>query len=83
MVDAMRNLTGANFEAVKAVYLLGSPRHKPGLECNVDIDGGDTTKYAKGVFANSGNGIPDIWVPKTLDVCNFVCLTPEFSCTRQ
>nr|CFW93879.1 cutinase 1 [Blastobotrys adeninivorans] len=69
-VSALPKLTGASFDAVKAVFLIGDPMHKPGLACNVDTQGGKSTADASGLEAYLG-GIPDEWVSKTMDVCNF------------
>nr|CFW93880.1 cutinase 2 [Blastobotrys adeninivorans] len=69
-VSALPKLTGDSFDAVKAVFLIGNPMHKSGLECNVDTLGGKSTAYANGLEAYLG-GIPDEWVSKTMDVCNF------------
>ena len=71
-VDALPQLTGASFDAVKGVFLIGNPDHKAGLECNVDTNGGTTTLNVNGISARLSPGIPANWVPKTLDVCNFV-----------
>ncbi|TQV94263.1 cutinase-like protein [Cordyceps javanica] len=70
VVDALPQLTGAAFDAVKGVFLIGNTRHEPGLACNVDMQGGDKTKDAAGIFYQQGNGIPQDWVSKSLDVCN-------------
>jgi hypothetical protein len=76
-VDALPRLTGASFNAVKGVFLIGNPDHKAGLECNVDTNGGSTTKNVNGISARFSPGIPSNWVPKTLDVCNFVRHLPH------
>lgn len=68
-VNAMSKLTGANFNAVKGVFLIGDPAHKSGLTCNVDNNGGTTTRNVNGLSARVGGGIPSNWVAKTLDVC--------------
>jgi hypothetical protein len=70
-VNAMPKLTGAAFDAVKSVFLIGDPAHKAGLTCNVDNKGGDTTRKVSGLSAVLGKGIPSNWVEKTLDVCIF------------
>ncbi|KAN0060193.1 hypothetical protein ACQY0O_007522 [Thecaphora frezii] len=67
-VDAMPKLTGANFDAVKGVVLIGNPKHRSGLACNVDGNGGTTTKFVNGLSAALGQ-IPDNWVGKTTDIC--------------
>ena len=67
-VGALSQLTGANFDAVKGVFLIGDPRHTAGLACNVDASGGKTTASATGLESYQG-GIPSNWVSKTLDVC--------------
>jgi hypothetical protein len=72
VVDALRKLTGPAFDAVKGVFLIGNTRHERGLACNVDMQGGDKTKYTTGILYLTGMGIPTDWVPKTLDVCNVV-----------
>jgi hypothetical protein len=69
----MPKLTGASFDAVKGVFLIGNPEHKSGLACNVDATGGTTTKNVNGLEAFKG-GIPANWVSKTLDVCIYVSL---------
>ena len=71
-VNAMSKLTGASFDAVKGVFLIGDPAHKAGLECNVDNKGGSTTKNVSGLSAALGGGIPSSWVAKTKDVCIYV-----------
>ncbi|KAJ4376796.1 hypothetical protein N0V86_006914 [Didymella sp. IMI 355093] len=70
-VNAMPKLTGAAFDAVKGVFLIGDPAHKAGLTCNVDNNGGTTTRNVRGLSAALGGGIPSNWVEKTLDVCIF------------
>ncbi|KAK6829498.1 cutinase [Apiospora arundinis] len=69
-VNAMGRLTGANFDAVKGAFLIGNPDHKAGLACNVDVNGGSTTKNVNGLSVFLGS-IPQNWVSKTLDVCAF------------
>ena len=70
-VNALSRLTGASFDAVKGVFLIGDPEHKSGLICNVDNNGGTTTRDVNGL-ESYGGGIPSIWVSKTLDVCIYV-----------
>ncbi|GAP92450.1 putative cutinase 1 [Rosellinia necatrix] len=70
-VNAMPSLTGASFEAVKGVFLIGDPHHKSGLACNVDNNGGTTTKDVNGLSAALTGGIPEEWIGKTSDVCIF------------
>ncbi|KAJ6784807.1 hypothetical protein PWT90_08064 [Aphanocladium album] len=70
--DALPQLQGAAFEAVKAVVLLGNPEHQPDLTCNVDGHGGELTLKAKGFFSVGKEGIPPTWVSKSLDICNFL-----------
>nr|OQO28070.1 hypothetical protein B0A51_06620 [Rachicladosporium sp. CCFEE 5018] len=71
-VDAMSELTGASYDAVKGVLLFGNPKHKSGLACNVDQNGGATTLNVNGISASRYSaGIPANWVAKTLDVCNY------------
>jgi hypothetical protein len=79
-VNAMSQLTGASFDAVKGVFLIGDPAHKAGLTCNVDNNGGTTTRNVNGLSAALGRGIPSNWQAKTLDVCIFVSgpLLPYF-----
>ena len=67
-VDAMPQLTGSSFNAVKGVILIGNPEHKPNLACNVDNNGGKTT-YSSYGLENYKAGIPSSWVSKTLDIC--------------
>ncbi|OAA82413.1 Cutinase [Akanthomyces lecanii RCEF 1005] len=68
--DALPELTGPAFDAVKGVVLLGNPEHRPDLTCNVDLYGGKSTRKAVGFFGTKG-GIPSEWASKSLDVCNF------------
>ncbi|KAF2217589.1 carbohydrate esterase family 5 protein [Cercospora zeae-maydis SCOH1-5] len=68
-VDALPQLTGNAFNAVKGVFLIGNPDHKRGLACNVDNNGGTTTRNVDGLSARSSQGIPRNWISKTLDVC--------------
>jgi len=74
----MPKLTGAAFNAIKGVFLIGDPKRKAGLACNVDSNGGSTTKNVSGLEALFGS-IPANWVSKTLDVCAYV----SFSCCLQ
>ncbi|KAF7196280.1 putative cutinase 1 [Pseudocercospora fuligena] len=68
-VNALSQLTGANFNAVKGVFLIGDPEHKSGLTCNVDNNGGTTTRNVNGLSSFGSAGIPSNWISKTLDVC--------------
>ncbi|GIZ43208.1 hypothetical protein CKM354_000644300 [Cercospora kikuchii] len=68
-VDALPQLTGAAFTAVKGVFLIGNPDHKSGLACNVDNNGGTTTRNVNGLSGAFSQGIPQNWISKTLDVC--------------
>ena len=68
-MDALPRLTGTSFDAVRGVFLIGNPDHKAGLACNVDNNGGTTTKNVNGLSGRFSAGIPDNWVSKTLDVC--------------
>lgn len=77
-VQALPSLTGAMFDAIKAVFLIGNPYHKAGLACNVDIDGGESTLNVDGKSLTADNAIPDNWVEKTMDVCNKVRLLCPF-----
>jgi hypothetical protein len=70
-VDAMPKLNSAAFNAIKGVFLIGDPHHKSGLACNVDSNGGSTTKNVNGLTVLVGS-IPAKWVSKTLDVCAYV-----------
>jgi hypothetical protein len=74
-VNALPKLTGASFDAVKGVFLIGDPAHKSGLTSNVDNNGGTTTRNVNGLSARLGTGIPENWIAKTLDVCIFVSLS--------
>jgi hypothetical protein len=69
--NALRQLTGASFNAVKGVFLIGNPQHRSGLACNVDTNGGTTTRNVNGLSVYAG-AIPADWISKTLDVCNYV-----------
>jgi hypothetical protein len=73
-VNALPQLTGASFNAVKGVFLIGDPLHKRGLACNVDNNGGTTTKNVSGISASAfgAKSIPTDWVSKTMDVCIYV-----------
>lgn len=76
-VNALSQLTGASFDAVKGVFLIGDPLHKPGLSCNVDNNGGTTTKNVSGLSASlpGAKSVPAEWQGKTKDVCIFVSPT--------
>ncbi|KAI5208163.1 hypothetical protein E4T39_01460 [Aureobasidium subglaciale] len=72
VVDALQQISGPSFDAVKGVFLIGNPLHKASLACNVDSAGGTSTRRVDG----SGGlgfeirpGIPSPWVSKSLDVC--------------
>ena len=75
-VNAMSQLTGASFDAVKGVFLIGNPMHKAGLACNTDPMGGSTTDNVNGLSVFLGS-IPANWVSKTMDVCAFVSSTNQ------
>ncbi|KAK5088877.1 hypothetical protein LTS08_000724 [Lithohypha guttulata] len=68
-VNAMSRITGANFDAVKGAFLIGDPLHEAGLTCNVDNNGGTTTRNVNGISALGSDGVPSNWISKTLDVC--------------
>lgn len=72
-VNALKEIStsDARYNAVKGVFLIGNPTHTAGLACNVDTNGGTTTRNVNGLSYRLG-GIPSAWVGKTLDVCNFV-----------
>lgn len=76
--NALPKLTGASFDAVKGVFLIGNPMHHKGKACNVDTKGGKTTMNVNGMSAALGGGIPENWVSKTMDVCNYVSLLRAF-----
>ena len=71
-VNALPRLTGDAFDAVKGLFLIGDPDHKSGLACNVDNNGGTTTRDVNGVSIAFSAGIPANWISKTLDVCIYV-----------
>jgi hypothetical protein len=71
--NALSKLTGKSFDAVKGVFLIGNPMHHKGKACNVDTKGGKSTMDVNGMSATLG-GIPENWVSKTMDVCNYVSL---------
>lgn len=69
-VNALVQLTAAENTAVKGVFLIGDPLHKAGLACNVDSNGGITTRNDNGISEYYGaNSIPSGFVPRSLDVC--------------
>lgn len=68
----MSRITGANFDAVKGAFLIGNPLHEAGLTCNVDNNGGTTTRNVNGLSALGSDGVPSNWISKTLDVCIYV-----------
>ncbi|KAI0204299.1 carbohydrate esterase family 5 protein [Astrocystis sublimbata] len=70
-VNAMPRLNSAQFNAVKGVFLIGDPQRQKGLACNIDNNGGTTTKNVSGLSARTSKGIPAEWVSKTSDVCIF------------
>ena len=69
--NALPRLTGDEFDAVKAVFLIGNPEHRSGLSCNVDILGGASNRNSNGILSAQGS-VPDNWVSKTMDVCAYV-----------
>jgi hypothetical protein len=58
-VQAMPSLTGASFDAVKAVFLIGNPYHKAGLACNIDLEGGESKLNVDGKSLSDINQIPE------------------------
>lgn len=68
-MQAMPKLSGAAFNAIKAVVLTGDPFHKSGLSCNVDENGSTTTLSVDGISEYQGVSIPSGWVAKTKDIC--------------
>ena len=71
ITDALPRLTGDSFHAVKAVFLIGTPEHRAGLSSNVDSIGDSSTRNSNGILSARG-GIPENWVSKTMDVCDYV-----------
>lgn len=70
-VNALVQLTGTANTAVKGVFLIGDPLHKAGLSCNVDSNGGTTTRNVNGISEYYGsNSIPSGFVSRSLDVCD-------------
>jgi hypothetical protein len=80
-VNALVQLSGSANTAVKGVFLIGDPLHKAGLACNVDSNGGTTTRNLNGISEYYGsNSIPSGFVSRSLDVCDPVSL---ISCLSQ
>ncbi|KIS69155.1 uncharacterized protein UMAG_02506 [Mycosarcoma maydis] len=67
--NALPQITGSAFDAVKGVILFGNPEHRPNLACNIDNEGGNSTAQANGLMATISEGVPSNWVSKTLDFC--------------
>jgi hypothetical protein len=65
--------SSAMFARIRAVVLMGDPRHRPGMHANVDQDGGHTNDGAMG-WESSGAGIPAWWdnSGKVMDICYVV-----------
>ncbi|EWG55546.1 hypothetical protein FVEG_13534 [Fusarium verticillioides 7600] len=70
-VNALSQLTGSAGDAVKGVFLIGDPLHRSGLACNVDNNGGTTTRNVNGLEVLAGGSVPQNWISRTLDVCIF------------
>jgi hypothetical protein len=71
-VNALALLNGTSADAVKAIFLIGNPLHKPGLACNVDDHGSNGSANALGLqlkLLPNSNVVPDAFVARTLDVC--------------
>ncbi|KAH8923469.1 carbohydrate esterase family 5 protein [Atractiella rhizophila] len=70
-VDAMPDISGAAFDKVAGVFLIGNPDRTPGKASNVDNQGGDSTSTCKGISSRLSSGISDAFDSsgKTLDVC--------------
>jgi hypothetical protein len=82
-VNALVQLSGAANTAVKGVFLIGDPLHKAGLACNVDSNGGTTTRDLNGISEYYGsNSIPSGFVSRSLDVCDPVRVIFSSSCWR-
>jgi len=78
-VNALVQLTSAEATAVKGVFLIGDPLHKAGLACNVDSNGGTTTRNDNGISQYAGsNSIPSGFVSRSLDVCDPVLSSQIF-----
>lgn len=69
--NALNDITGAAFNAVRGVFLIGNPLHRAGLACNVDPRGGSSTRNVNGLSVLLGESIPQNWISKTLDVCAY------------
>lgn len=86
-VNALGRISASQMNAVRAIFLIGSPEHKPNLSCNVDPNNGTTTMAASGISYTGLNGVPSAYVAKTLDVCAFgdgVCDTASgYGITQQ
>ncbi|CAO1620367.1 unnamed protein product [Sympodiomycopsis kandeliae] len=65
-VNAMRRLTGKNFDAVKGVFLVGDPCRRAGSPANASPHGGAILSGLESLICS----IPPNWVEKTLDVCS-------------
>lgn len=69
----------AAFKAIKAVFIIGNPAHKPNQRANLDQNGGKATYGAQGVLYSSVVHISDAWyaTTKLVDVCytdDIVCV---------
>lgn len=81
---ALRNYTrigSPGYQAIKAVFLVGNPEHKPYQAANYDEKGGKTTNGFIGSGYFSGARTPEIWYQNTrlLDLCyidDIVCNGP-------
>lgn len=69
ITEAMNQLDGAPFDAVKAAILTGNISHKRNLDCNVDGEGGISTKAGVAFLNLFYKGVPAKWVSKTKDIC--------------
>lgn len=81
-MNALSQLTGAAFDAIKGVFLIGDPPHTANLPCNVDNNGGNTTYNVNGISEYEGVSIPANWFSKTLDVCIYVSTINGGVCQR-
>jgi hypothetical protein len=78
-VDALINMPAANYDAIKGVFLIGNPRRKAGLPCNVDNFGYTSTANTSGALNIAGQApIPSNYYSKTLDVCIAVSFRPVY-----
>lgn len=70
--NAIKQISSADaaFDAIKSLWPTCNPQHRRGLACNIDTNGGDTSRDVNRLSASRGRILQEL-VPRTRDVYAF------------